>query len=392
MDLPWLDIAADWSFWDRPVPPSVSRRVDAPATLRPGLAVVVQGVRRCGKSTWMRQMMARYGLDPRRCLFLNFEDPRLVQNLRASALDQLVAAFRAARPEPAPRVFFLDEIQEVKGWERWIRTQVDRPGEDVFVVSGSNATLLAGELGSALTGRHLTVEMFPFDLGERRALHPETSLEQHLYDGGFPEPLQTPDGDRLLRQYLIDIVDRDVRERVAARSSRPLRQLVHLAYESAGSELSQRRASAALGLSADTVGVYLDACEAAYLLFQVPFFAFSERQRAHRNRKLYPIDTGLRRCVVNPTTYDRGKSLECATFLALRRRFSDIAYWRGEGGEVDFVLRKGATIVPVQVSWDGPQDRHHRALQNFYEHFPFAAEAWWVTAETFGELDRREIG
>ncbi len=385
-----LAIASTWSFWDRPVPDAVTRRVETPPELRESLALVLQGVRRCGKSTLMRQLMARYKLNPKHCLFVNLEDPRLANALTHETLDALVMGFRARHPRVKRLVFFLDEIQAVTGWERWLRSQLERPEEGhVFVVSGSNATLLSGELGSVLTGRHLTVEVFPFDLSEVRLLKPKTTLGDYLRDGGFPEPLPLRDGDALRRQYFDDIVERDVRERLAARSSKPIRQVVQLAYEAAGSELSLRRVAATVGLATDTAGAYLDACEAAYLLFQVPYFATSERKRAGRNRKVYPIDTGMRRGAVTPGSADRGKSLECATQLVLRKRFGEVSYWRGDGGEVDFVVQEGRRVIPVQVSWDGPQPRHERALTSFYEQFPHADEAWWVTAETFAELDAR---
>lgn len=384
-----LAIANTWSFWDRPIPDSVNRRVSTPAELRESIALVIQGVRRCGKSTLMRQLVGRYKLNPKHCLFVNLEDPRLSNALTHETLDALVTAFRARHSRVKRLVFFLDEIQAVTGWERWLRSQLDRPAGHVFVVSGSNATLLSGELGSVLTGRHLTIELYPFDLQEVRSVKPKTSIEDYLRDGGFPEPLLLQDGDGLRRQYFHDIVERDIRERLAARSSKPIRQVVQLAYEAAGSELSLRRVAAAIGLATDTAGAYLDACEAAYLLFQVPYFAASERKRAGRNRKVYPIDTGMRRVVVTPGSADRGKSLECATQLLLRRRFGEVSYWRGDGGEVDFVVQEGRRIIPVQVTWDEPQPRHERALASFYEQFPHADEAWWVTADTFAELDAR---
>lgn len=382
-----LELAAAWSAWDRPFAATIPRRVALPSDLRPSLAIVVQGVRRCGKSTLLKQMIERFGVDPRDCLFMNFEDPRLANDLTPALLDALVEAFEAARPEADRLLFLFDEIQALPGWERWLRARLDRPGRAHFFVTGSNATLLSGELGSSLTGRHITVELAPFDLVERRRLHPTATLADHLHDGGFPEPLTLSDGDMLRRQYVHDIVERDIRERLQARSSRPLRQVLQMAYEAAGSELSLRRIAGAAGIAVDTASSYLDACEAAYLLFAVPYFAYSERKRSHRNKKYYPVDTGLRRVVAKPSSDDRGKSLECAAHLLLRRRFGEVCYWRGDG-EVDFVVQDGRTPNPVQVSWEGPLPRHERALEGFYEQFPFAGECLFVTADTFEELDR----
>ncbi len=381
-----LDVARDWSYWDSEPKVGIERVVTLPHELSVRLALVVKGVRRCGKSTLLAQLMARYKLPRANCLFINFEDPRLSNSLTHQTLQSLVQAFREQRGERAQLTFFLDEIQWVEGWQKWLRSRLDRPQNCHFVVTGSNANLLAGELGSSLTGRHLSVELFPFSLAEARRLSARTSVHSLLMHGGFPEVLQSKDGVSLLRQYFHDIVERDVRERVGARSSQALRQLVQMVFESAGAELSVRRIAAAAGVAVDTAQGYLDACESAYLMFSCPYFAFSERKRAAYNRKYYPIDTALRQTVVTRTGDDNGKLLECAVFVALRRRYERVSYWRGRG-EVDFVVQDtSGRPTPVQVSWDGIQERHQKALDDFYETFPNAAEAMLVTRHTFADL------
>jgi predicted AAA+ superfamily ATPase len=380
-----LSIAETWSHWTQPIAPSVPRNVRLPAVLSDRIVLVIQGVRRCGKSTLMRQLVSRYELNPQHCVFLNFEDPRLSNSLHFDTLQALVDAFRNARPDAATRYFFLDEIQGVDGWERWLRAQLDRPRGDVFVISGSNAALLSGELGSTLTGRHLSVELYPFDFNEFSIALPGASVAEFLHTGGFPEPLSRPDGDLLLRQYFHDIVERDIRERLGARSSRTLRQVLQMAFESAGSELSLRRIAAPAGIAVETAAAYLEAAEMAYLLHSVPFFAFSERKRGSFPRKYYPVDPGLRRVVSTPGGADLGKALECATCVALRRRYRDVSYWRGKG-EVDFVVQEAGRIIPIQVTVDAAQPRHEKALDDFYEAFPQAGEALFVTLANLGEL------
>ncbi len=381
-----LAVAATWSFWDHPPPPSVARRVALPRSLSSRVALVVQGVRRCGKSTLLAQLIERYGLDRRDCLFVNFEDPRLAGALGFETLEQLTQAFGAMRPDGGPLTVFLDEIQWVREWERWLRAKLERPGRFRFVVSGSNAHLLSGELASVLTGRHVTVELFPFDLDEFRRIQPDATVADHLHHGGFPEPLASEDGDLLLRQYFVDILQRDVRERVGARSSIALRQIVQMVFKSAGSEFSLRRIAAASGVAVETVSAYLEACEQAYLLFACPWFAYSQRKRAQRNRKYYPVDTALRRVAVRRTGRDLGKALECATFVELRKRFGDVSYWRGAGagaGEVDFVILTDGGPTPIQVTLEGATERHLSALDAFHETFPHAKEAVIVTLENF---------
>ena len=377
-----LDIAATWSFWDRPPPPSILRAVKLPRLLSNRTALVIQGVRRCGKSTLLTQLIGRYGLEPRDCLFVNFEDPRLAGSLGFETLERLTRAFGELRGEAESLTVFLDEIQWVHGWERWLRSKLERPDRHRFVVSGSNAHLLSGELSSVLTGRHVTVELFPFDFPEFRSMDPDGTVAEYLRRGGFPEPILSDEADLLLRQYFVDILQRDVRERVGARSSLALRQIVQMVFESAGSELSLRRIAAASGVAVETVSAYLEACEQSYLLFQCPWFVFSERKRSQRNRKYYPVDTGLRRVAVTRTGADAGKALECATFVELRKRYRDVFYWRG-AGEVDFVIQTGGRPTPIQVTVEGAGERHLRALDDFYEAFPHATEALIVTMGDF---------
>ncbi len=387
-----LEISEYWSFWDGQLPDTVPRDVDLPGKLRESLVVVVQGVRRCGKSTLLAQMVDHYRLNPKHCAFLNFEDPRLGQQLDHSILNRWVKSFRMAHPRLKKAYFFLDEIQSVAGWEKWLRTQLERPKGNHFIITGSNAHLLSGEFSSVLTGRHHTIELFPFDLNEFRQVRPKATLKDYLREGGFPEPLFDDSGDRLRQQYFLDIVERDIRERVGARSSTAIKQILQMVYESAGSELSLRRVSGAAGIAVETAANYLAACEAAYLVFSVPFFAHSERKRSARNKKYYPIDPGMRRMVVTPTGSDHGKGLECAVHLELRRRGVPLSYWRGKG-EVDFIANTAAGFVPIQVSWEAPSERHHLALEAFYDAFPGAEEAVFIGPQEYEEglLESLEI-
>ena len=380
-----LEIAGTWSFWELPPPPSIRRTVELPGSLSNRNVLVIQGVRRCGKSTLLAQLVDRYQLDRKHCLFVNFEDPRLAGCLGYETLERLTKAFGERWPGAKTLTVMLDEIQWVAGWERWLRTRLERPGRFQFVVTGSNSRLLSGELSSVLTGRHITVELFPFDASEFRLAHPGATLRDYLDCGGFPEPIARDDGDLLLRQYFVDIVQRDVRERLGARSSLALRQIVQMVFESAGSELSLRRIAAAAGVAVETVSAYLEACEQAYLLFACPWFAFSERKRSHRNRKYYPVDTALRRVAVTRTGRDLGKALECATFIELRKRYGDVFYWR-QSGEVDFVVLKGSTPTPIQITAVDATERHLRALDAFYETFPHAAEGLAVTMDNFPDV------
>ncbi|MBI4586925.1 MAG: ATP-binding protein [Planctomycetes bacterium] len=98
------------------------------------------------------------------------------------------------------------------------------------------------------------------------------------------------------------------------------------------------------------------------MLLQCPYFTYSEKQRAARHRKYYPIDLGWRDAVITKGGADRGKSLEAVVLHHLRQHCRQVYHWR-QGGEVDFVTLEGGEIAPYQVSWEGNKNRHREALE-----------------------------
>jgi predicted AAA+ superfamily ATPase len=375
-------ILKDWSFWDSTPHGSLSRKIELPTKLQPDLAIAIQGVRRCGKSTLLTQLPAHYNLPLTQCYFCNFEDPRLLDSLDHNLLNQIISIAREDINSDKPCYFFLDEIQNVKNWEKWLHTQLERPKQNYFILTGSNSALLSGEFGSTLTGRHLTIELFPFSFTEFKALTSHKTLEDYLQLGGFPRPLTYEHPFKLLQEYFNDIILRDVVQRVNARSADAIKQVVKMAFDTCGSELSYRKIAAVSGLSIDTVKNYLEACEQAYLLFSCPFFSFSEKKRQTKQKKYYPIDPGLRHAVSNTSGRDVGKSLELLMYLHLKKNHEQVYYWQEiHKGEVDFVTVDGQSITPYQITWHGKEPRHEQSLTYFYEKFPQANEAVFITKD-----------
>ena len=372
-------ILMDWNYWDRKYPYSIPRKVlQEGGFLQEDIVLVIQGIRRCGKLTLLLQIMEKCGLKPGHCFFMNFEDPRVSDLLFPPLLDEIVELANDKNKDRRPQYFFFDEIQNVHNWEKWLHTKLERPDGNVFVITGSNAALLSGELSTTLTGRHLTVELFPFDFDEYLLLRPGNGFDSFLLEGGFPRALTFDNPERLLREYFRDIIERDVRRRLSVRSPLILFRLVKTVFESLGSEISQRSLSRTLGVTPDTIGTYLEACEMAYIILQCPYFTFSEKQRASRNRKYYPIDLGMRNAVITKGGKDLGKSLETVVFHYLKKKFGNVYYWRGKH-EVDFIVMQGTEILPIQVSWEGSKERHEKALKSFYKEYPQASEAVLVS-------------
>jgi predicted AAA+ superfamily ATPase len=374
-------IIAEWSFWDNPPPSNLSQRlIKLPPKLHSDIALVIQGVRRCGKSTLLMQIPGKYNLQLDNCFFCNFEDPRLMDNLDFNLLTQIVKLARRNKSTNTPCYFFFDEIQNVKEWEKWLHAQLERPKNNFFILTGSNSKLLSGEFASALTGRHITLELFPFSFAEYKLLFPERKLEDYTASGGFPRAITINNSYQLLQEYFNDIILRDVFRRVRARSPEAIQHVVKMVFESCGSDLSYRKIAAITSLTVDTVQTYLEACESAYLLFACHFFAFSEKKRLIREKKYYPIDSGLRLAVTNTRDRDLGKGLELMVYLKLRQTNEQVYYWKElHKGEVDFVTLNGNIITPYQVTWDEELPRHSKSLEYFYAEFPQAEEAVFIT-------------
>ena len=287
-------------------------------------ALILTGVRRCGKSTLQAQIRRREGgagvmlsLEDTRLYGLGPEDFATV----LSVLDEL---------HPALPVY-VDEVQEVPEWQRLVRALLDA-GRRVCV-TGSNASLLGRELGTKLTGRHLSQEVYPFSYQEYLTFTGEAagaeSLENFLRRGGFPGALQTgpEQAPVLLRELLRDIAQRDIVSRHMLRGVRPLMTLALHLLAHPGQPLSLQAITKGLALpSAAQTGRLLEYLQDAWLLLAVPRFSASFRQRVTSPPKYYAIDTGLAAANSPNPTPDLGRKLENAILLTLRRRGESPAY------------------------------------------------------------------
>jgi len=382
-----IEILGDWSFWDSSPPPGLPRQLTLPQHLHADLALIIQGVRRCGKSMLLSQLPKHYNVQLTQCYYCNFEDPRLMNDLDHRLLNRILTLARKKIPPTIPCYFFFDEIQNVQEWEKWLHTQLERPKHNYFVLTGSNSRLLSGEFATALNERHITLELFPFSFAEYKVLFPKKTIEDYLISGGFPRPLTFEKPYQLLQEYFNDIILRDVLKRVHARTPQAIKQVAKMTFESCGSELSYRKIAAVTGLTVDTVKSYLEACEDAYLLFACHYFAFSEKKQLSKQKKYYPIDPGMRHAITSTTGQVLEKNLELMVFLRLKQTNEQVFYWQElQKGEVDFVAIRGKTIVPYQVTWEGPEPRHEKALDYFYKNFPQANEAVFITRDNAAEF------
>ncbi len=340
--------------------PEVARELARALPRRSAQALVLTGVRRAGKSTLQAQLMKGRP----RPFYCNLEDTRLF-DLAAADFPNILALVDEIAPAPA--AVFLDEVQEVPGWQRLVRTLLDR-GRFVCI-TGSNASLLGRELGSRLTGRHLSFEVFPFSYSEYlrfqdREAGPE-SFVAFLDTGGFPAFLREGN-PRILQELLRDIVQRDIAMRHRLRETRHVMNLALFLLANTGQPLSRHSLTRSLAIpTVPQTSRYLEYLEDAYLVFAVPKFSASFKRRLVTPSKYYSVDNGLRRVNSPQRTPDLGRRLENAVFLALRRQGGrDSVSYAGDTNlwECDFVTRTAAIQVCARLTPEN-QEREIRGVR-----------------------------
>ena len=329
-------------------------------------ALIISGIRRCGKSTLIVQLLEDQYPN---AFYLNFEDPRLYGFTLPDfqRIDKLIT-------ERKVKVLFFDEIQVVEGWERYIRQKLDQQSFEI-VITGSNASLLSRELGTKLTGRHITKELFPFSFDQfceyLKLSKTKESTLNYLKVGGFPEFIKTGRLE-LLHQLFDDLLLRDIAVRYGVRDIKSLQNLSVYLMSNVSKLVSGNNLRKVLEIKAtSTVMEYFSYLEESWLFFFVPKFSYSQRKQLINLKKVYSIDTGLVSANSRSFSEDHGRRFENMVFLHYRRKYQEIYYF-SEKKECDFVIfdRKGLVEL-VQVCYELNTDNLKRELGGLWEAMRF---------------------
>ena len=407
------------------VPFPLTRR-DAELPQVPGKVHAVIGMRRAGKTTFLHQLLQerRTTLAPEQALYLSFDDDRLA-GLEATQLGFLLEEHYRRHPSLRGREtvhWFLDEIQLVPGWERFVRRVLDSEKVEI-VVSGSSARMLSREVHTSLRGRGMATVIRPFSFreflrhrGEEPAADPrqwtaaqrslvEKRFREFLSQGGFPEAQGLPDALRieLLQGYVDTVLFRDVVERYGVSQVAALRWLVRQCLRNPAGSFSAHRLHKDLkaqghGVGKDAVHAMLGHLLDAFLLGAVPLATESERKRNSNPRKLYPADPGLIQAFDASGRTNQGHALETVVFNELERRKTEITYVKtSKGWEVDFLARRpagGEELIQVcaDVSTAETAARELRALTAATHEHPHAARRLLVLdRDSLAGVDAPEV-
>lgn len=382
-------------FVERTLPASRPRELVLP--MGTGKVIGLAGVRRSGKTFLFFDTIRRLteqGVDRRCIVYLNFEDDRL-NPIYADELDLVLRCLRELYPETAnQQVFlFLDEVQNVSGWERWVRRIQDTEAVEVYV-TGSSSQLLTRDLATALRGRSITLEVFPLSFREVLSFRgieviPHSAdnesllrreLEDYLARGGFPEIVLADATLRplILEEYASLLFYRDVVERYGVRNEKLMRELLRHAFRNTAglvnvSKLYRDFRSLGFSVSKNTLFEYLGYLEDAFLVFLVPRQEQSLRKQAHNPRKLHVIDPGLVAAFKANPGRDVGHKLETAVYLEIRRTRKDLFYYTN-GSEVDLCDGEGKMFINTCWSLAEAETRRResRAMALGYDRWPQA--------------------
>ncbi|TSA30255.1 MAG: ATP-binding protein [Bacteroidetes bacterium] len=359
-------------------------------------ATIIIGVRRCGKSTFLNQVISRLiseGVSRENFLYINFFDDRLAQ-LNSDGLDKVTEAYFLIYPEKKlqEKIYcFFDEIQVIKGWEAFVDRMLRTENCEVYL-SGSSAKLLSKEIATQMRGRALPWELFPFSFSEYldhfgiKRVFPSTShdrirIQKAFGDfneqGGFPEAIGVDNHIRIKihQEYVNSILFRDLIERYDISHPRALIDLSRRLLENAASLYTLNGLTDFLHVLGhkvpkNSVAEYLAWFEDAFFLFTIRIFSASYSKSNANPKKIYCIDHALIRSVTSGILVNSGHLLENIVFVALRRRNEALYYYKTSANqEIDFLVQdnqRKLNLIQVCETLANPVTRQREivALQN----------------------------
>lgn len=339
-----------------------SMLVDCPEVL------VISGVRRCGKSVLLQQIRDNR---KERDYYLNFDDERLI-HFTVEDFQTLSEVF--AEDFGPQNSYYLDEVQNVNGWERFV-SRLYANGIKVFV-TGSNANLLSRELGTFLTGRHVTHTLYPFSYVEfleaRNVVFTRDMLyttngrakllrlfREYLIVGGFPQYV-FHGNDNYLNSLYNDIIYKDVLVRNKLTNEQQIKELMYHLTSNIAHRFTYNSLTKQAGIkSAETAKSYVSYLESTYIISQLNKYDYSLGIQMRSPKKAYCIDNAIINKIGFNATDNLGSTLENSVYIELCRRGADVYYY-SDNSECDFVVRKGIYVVEaiqVTVSLDDAKTR-----------------------------------
>lgn len=374
--------------------------------------ISITGSRRSGKTYFFYQKISYLlkNTAKENILYINFSDERLFP-LKLPELQYILDAYFELYPKKKEeRIYlFLDEVQEVEEWEKFVRRIHDTENIRIFI-TGSSSKLLNKEIHTSLRGRTLNYTMYPlsfmeflrfenvvleknFEYSSQRYLI-KKYLSDYLRNGGFPETVIFKDQQmEILKNYTELIIYKDLVERYNIRNLSLVKHMLKYLLTNISAPFSvhsyRNVLSQEMAVKEETISEYLSYMEDAYIVFPVSIFSYSIKKQQANPKKIYCIDNGLRNVVSFQFSKDEGRLAENLVFISLIRNGKEVYYWKDKQ-EVDFIVKDSkADIIAINVFYsDDISERETASLLDFKKEFNKTKELIILTKD----LEKKENG
>lgn len=378
-------------FHESTLPTAIVRDLKVPQ--KTNKIITITGARRVGKTFYFYQLISEFKkkIVLSQILYVNFEDDRILP-LSFKELNGLLEAYFELYPENKDKeiYLFLDEIQNVKGWELFVRRVYDKERARIFL-TGSSSKLLSREIATSLRGRTLSYRLFPLSFIEflkfkgldvkpdieysKSRFKIKNLLEEFIFSGGFPEVVLEEESLKLkiLKSYYDLIIYKDLVERFSVRNLGLLKNLMKFLITNVSTAFSAnsyyRSIEQELRVSRETILEYLSYIEEIELIYFLPVFSYSLKAQQVNPKKIYSLDNGLRNAISFRFSQDEGRLVENLVFQEIKRMELDVYYWK-KRGEVDFVIKKDNKLKGINVSYgEEIKERGEKSLLELKKEF-----------------------
>ncbi len=335
--------------------------------------ITVIGVRRSGKTHLLYETiktLIKLGVDKKQILYLNFEDERI--ELERQDLDLIIQAYMELYPgiNMEECYFFFDEIQNIDGWEKFVRRIFDTISNKIYI-TGSNSKLISSEIATALRGRTISFTLYPLSFDEYlrvKKINPSfygteqkinliANCKTFMFSGGFPEVIELSDDLKIkkLQDYFDTIIYKDIIERFSVSQPTILKLFLKKIYQQVTKPFSVNKLyndfkSMGYKVSNNLLYEYSDYIQATFAALFISKFDYSELKQIKSEKKIYSVDNGMLSAISFAFSADSGKLLENMIATEMLKHNKEIFYYKN-GYETDFIMKGSRSYIPIQVSY-----------------------------------------
>ena len=367
----------------------------------------IQGIRRSGKSTLFKLIINHLSksCDPKEILYINFDDPFFIPFYKEPT--KLYSVIETAQKITGKRVkyLFLDEVQSIIGWERFVKSVYDQELFKKIFITGSNATFLNSKLAKLLSGRYLSSIVYPLSFAEilkikgfngyldmlERSYEVLQIVDNMLKFGSFVEVFESKDEFKrdLIKSYYDTIILKDCVANNSIRDVKSFQELSYYAISNIGSLYSYNSLSKAINISDISVKEYINILEDSYLLKELKHYSYSLKEQNSSKKKLYLIDNGFMMLNFN-FSQNLGLKLENLVFTELLKSGFEL-YFFNKNYECDFIAKKDNKLIAIQVSYEINEKNIKRELNGLKKLPINCDEKYIITYNESKEIDNIKI-